>query len=68
MQDTTNDARLLTRSEVHSIFGLTQRYLEVSAVRGDGPPFIKINRSVRYVRGSQLELQGNDPSHPFWGG
>jgi len=48
MQDTVNDDRLLSRSEVHTIFGLTQRYLEVSAVRGDGPPFIKINRSVRY--------------------
>jgi predicted DNA-binding transcriptional regulator AlpA len=55
MQDATNDDRLLTRSEVHSIFGLTQRYLEVSAVRGDGPPFIKINRSVRYRVGDLRE-------------
>ena len=48
VQETMNDDRLLSRPEVHSIFGLTQRYLEVAAVRGDGPPFIKINRSVRY--------------------
>lgn len=48
MQTTLNDDRLLSRSEVHSIFGLTQRFLEVSAVRGDGPPMVKIGRSVRY--------------------
>jgi predicted DNA-binding transcriptional regulator AlpA len=40
--------RLLTRAEVFGHFGLTQRFLEVAAVRGDGPPFIKIGRSVRY--------------------
>lgn len=51
MQEHLNDERLLTRSEVHSFFGLTQRYLEVAAVRGNGPPFIKISRSVRYRAG-----------------
>ena len=40
--------RLLSRTEVEVNFGLSKRYLEVSAVRGDGPPMIKINRSVRY--------------------
>lgn len=48
MQDSLNPDRLLTRSEVHTAFGLTQRFLEVSAVRGDGPPMVKIGRSVRY--------------------
>lgn len=48
MQTILNDDRLLSRSEVHSYFGLTQRFLEVSAVRGDGPPMVKIGRSVRY--------------------
>lgn len=48
MQTILNDDRLLNRSEVHTQFGLTQRFLEVSAVRGDGPPMIKIGRSVRY--------------------
>ncbi len=51
----SEDDRLLSRSEVHSIFGLTQRYLEVSAVRGDGPPFIKVNRSVKYRVGDLRE-------------
>lgn len=48
MQDSLNPDRLLTRSEVHTTFGLTQRYLEVAAVRGGGPPMVKIGRAVRY--------------------
>ena len=49
MQDNLLSAdRLLSRTEVEESFGLSRRYLEVSAVRGDGPPMIKINRSVRY--------------------
>ena len=51
MQPHLNDDRLLSRSEVHSYFGLSQRFLEVSAVRGDGPPMVKIGRSVRYRAG-----------------
>lgn len=42
MQTTLNDDRLLSRSEVHSYFGLSQRFLEVSAVRGDGPPLMPL--------------------------
>lgn len=48
MRDDFPDDRLLNRAEVHMLFGLTQRFLEVSAVRGDGPPMVKIGRSVRY--------------------
>jgi predicted DNA-binding transcriptional regulator AlpA len=55
MHDETQNDRLLSRSEVHTQFGLTQRYLEVSAVRGDGPPMIKIGRSVRYRVGDLRE-------------
>ncbi|AUH66041.1 helix-turn-helix transcriptional regulator [Paracoccus zhejiangensis] len=40
--------RLLSRVEVDHHFGLSRRFLEVSAVRGDGPPMVKIGRSVRY--------------------
>jgi predicted DNA-binding transcriptional regulator AlpA len=39
---------LLSRAEVEVNFGLSRRFLEVSAVRGDGPPMVKIGRSVRY--------------------
>lgn len=48
MQDTFTDDRLLSRPEVQTHFGLTQRFLEVSAVKGNGPPFIKLGRAVRY--------------------
>lgn len=51
MQTNVPNDRLLSRPEVFTEFGLTQRYLEISAVRGDGPPFIKIGRSVRYRAG-----------------
>lgn len=48
MQENFPDDRLLSRSEVHTHFGLTQRYLEVAAVKGNGPPFVKLGRAVRY--------------------
>ena len=41
--------RLLSRNEVEVLFGISRRYLEVSAVRGDGPPMIRVgSRMVRY--------------------
>lgn len=40
--------KLLSRAEVEVHFGLSRRFLEISAVRGDGPPMIRIGRSVRY--------------------
>ncbi|MFA9230954.1 MAG: helix-turn-helix transcriptional regulator [Microgenomates group bacterium] len=46
---TLTDDKLLTRAEVQTHFGLSQRFLEISAVRGDGPPMVKIGRSVRYL-------------------
>ncbi len=48
MNDLLSGERLLTRAEVVAVFGLAQRFLEVAAVAGNGPPMIKINRSVRY--------------------
>lgn len=48
MQLELNDDLLLTRGEVQTHFGLSQRFLEVSAVRGDGPPYFRIGRSARY--------------------
>lgn len=48
MQSELNGDRLLTRAEVQTHFGLSQRFLEVSASRGDGPPYFKIGRSARY--------------------
>jgi len=42
-------ARLLTRTEVAEIFGLSKRWLEVAACQGEGPPIVRITpRMVRY--------------------
>lgn len=40
--------RLLSRTEVEEIFGISKRYLEVAAQRNEGPRRIQIGRSVRY--------------------
>ena len=49
MQDNFPDM-LLTRDQVQAEFGLSRRFLELSAWRGDGPPMIKLGRAVRYQR------------------
>ncbi len=56
-----NPERLLTRDEVEALFGISRRYLEVSAVRGDGPPMIRVgSRMVRYrVRDFREWIDGN---------
>ena len=46
-----NEDRLLSRREVEAHFGLSKRFLEVSATRGGGPPMVRIGRSVRYRHG-----------------
>ncbi|MEM7684437.1 MAG: AlpA family transcriptional regulator [Pseudomonadota bacterium] len=46
MQD--KDERLLSRRKVEERFGISKRFLEVAAVRGDGPCMIKIGRLARY--------------------
>ena len=47
MTDNATD-KLLTRSEVEERFGITKRYLELSASRSEGPRFVRIGRLVRY--------------------
>lgn len=49
----TNDD-LLSRDDIEreTAKGITRRWLELAAHRGEGPPFIKLSRrSVRYRRG-----------------
>ncbi len=47
--------RLLTRGEVAETFGLSHRWLEVAACRGEGPPMVRITaRMIRY-RASDVE-------------
>lgn len=42
---------LLSRDDIEREYGITRRWLELAAWRGDGPPMIKVgNRMVRYRR------------------
>lgn len=47
-QPNLGGSRLLCRSDVEEQFGISKRYLEIAAVRGDGPPIVRLGRSVRY--------------------
>jgi len=56
---------LLSRDEVEAEFGLTRRFLELAAWRGEGPPMVRIGeRAVRYRRGdiiAWIEARRDDP-------
>lgn len=47
-QNTLPDDLLLSRPQVELNFGISRRFLEIAAVRGDGPSYHKIGSSVRY--------------------
>ncbi len=51
----SNDSRLLTRDEVEETFGLSKRWLEVAAARGEGPPLVRISRRMVRYRVSDIE-------------
>ncbi len=45
------EIQLLSRVEVAAQYGLSRRWLELAACRGDGPPMVRISRRmVRYRR------------------
>ncbi|WP_339950118.1 helix-turn-helix domain-containing protein [uncultured Albimonas sp.] len=51
MTASLNRRRLLSRDEIQAEYGITRRWLELAAHRGDGPPMRKISRRmVRYDR------------------
>ena len=47
-------AEYLTTAEAAELLGTTKRALEALRARGNGPPFVRLGRSVRYRR-SDLE-------------
>lgn len=53
-QALTDDRRgdhLLSRDDIETEYRLTRRWLELAALRGDGPPYLRISRRlVRYRR------------------
>ena len=48
MKTALSEDRVLTRDEVQSFFGISKRFLELAAARGDGPPYLRLGRNVRY--------------------
>ena len=51
MQSEKVGKRLLSRDEIENEYGISRRWLELAAHRGDGPPMRKISRRmVRYDR------------------
>lgn len=40
--------RLLARKQVEERYGISRRFLEVAAMRGDGPPIVRVGRLARY--------------------
>lgn len=53
---------LLTESQAGSVLKLSNRTLQAWRVRGCGPKFVKVGRSVRY-RFSDLEKYLNENAH-----
>jgi len=45
---TLEGLRLLRRKDVEEQFGVPVRFLELAVTRGDGPPIVRLGRSVRY--------------------
>ena len=44
----SSDERLLTQTEVEAQFGIPKRFLEVAAMKREGPPIVRLGRAVRY--------------------
>lgn len=52
--------RLLSRDEIEAEYGISRRWLELAAISGEGPPFIKVSpRMVRYRR-DHIEIWLNE--------
>ena len=50
-----NRERLLMVSEAADFLRLSQSWLAKSWMRGDGPPFVKIGRAIRYRESSLVQ-------------
>ena len=51
-----NPDQLLTEKEVAGLICITQRALQNWRLRGGGPEFVKIGRSVRYQRSDVMQF------------
>lgn len=47
--------KLLSRDEIEAEYGVSRRWLELAALSGEGPPYLKISRRMVRYRRSDLE-------------
>ena len=62
---------LLTTKEAAPLVGLTERGLEMTRFRGDGPPYFRVGKRIRYRREDILNWLENhrvDPAGQNTGG
>lgn len=52
---TNTEDRLLSRDDVAERFGLSRRWLELAAHKGEGPPMHKISRRMVRYKPSDVE-------------
>ena len=55
-----SDERLLNRDEVQTRFGIPKRFLEISAMKGNGPRIVRVGRLARYrVKDIEAWIEAN---------
>jgi predicted DNA-binding transcriptional regulator AlpA len=47
--------RLLTPKEAAALYGVSISWLAKARMRGDGPPYVKVGRSVRYSEAGLIQ-------------
>ena len=55
MSCSSTDERLLTAREAADFLRLSLSWLAKARMRGDGPPYVKLGRSVRYREGALVQ-------------
>jgi predicted DNA-binding transcriptional regulator AlpA len=47
--------RLLTPKDAATFLRLSESWLAKARMRGDGPPYVKLGRSIRYAEGALVQ-------------
>ena len=47
--------RLLTAKDAANLLRVSQSWLAKARMRGDGPPYVKLGRAIRYREGTLLQ-------------
>lgn len=50
----SKEGQTLTSRQTAQFIGMSESWLRQTRMRGDGPPFLKLGRSVRYFRSDLL--------------